>query len=597
MEIVVDKAASSTPQGCSFLVEAVGSQPVFTPEQITDDQMMFYSAAQEFMEREVIPRSEEIDSMVPGLMPKLLKRAGEAGLLMAEVPEAFGGLDLEKVVVTLISEQTARQGSFGTAFGATTGIGTLPIVFFGTDAQKQRYLLKLATGELLAAYALTEPNSGSDALGAKTQAVLSEDGSEWILNGQKIWITNAGFADIFIVFAKVDGEHFSGFIVESNRPGFSTGEEEKKMGLKGSSTRMLFLDDVHIPKENLLGEIGRGHKIAFNILNLGRLKLGAGSIGAAKPVFDTSVRYANMRHQFKRPIASFGAIQQKIADMALLIFAGEAMAYRVAGAMDQTLHTLDPSDPDWNAKAMAGIEEFAVEASILKVFGSEAIAFVADQGVQIHGGLGFSAEYAVEKVYRDVRVNRIFEGTNEINRMLIPGIILKRTVKGELNLFAAIQAVEAALAGPKVELPEADEAFAVEVALTELAKKTFLMAANVAIQKYMTNLRDQQQLLLTLADLVTSLYVMDSTVARVKQMQAAGKVQEIHRLLASVMCAESYRSVIDTVDALLPSLAKDDKLSQLYVKLEHLKVRPGIDLIKAKRAIAAHFIEREKYSV
>jgi len=283
--------------------------------------------------------------------------------------------------------------------------------------------------------------------------------------------------------------------------------------------------------------------------------------------------------------------------MALLIFAGEAMAYRVAGAMDQTLHTLDPSDPDWNAKAMAGIEEFAVEASILKVFGSEAIAFVADQGVQIHGGLGFSAEYAVEKVYRDVRVNRIFEGTNEINRMLIPGIILKRTVKGELNLFAAIQAVEAALAGPKVELPEADEAFAVEVALTELAKKTFLMAANVAIQKYMTNLRDQQQLLLTLADLVTSLYVMDSTVARVKQMQAAGKVQEIHRLLASVMCAESYRSVIDTVDALLPSLAKDDKLSQLYVKLEHLKVRPGIDLIKAKRAIAAHFIEREKYSV
>jgi alkylation response protein AidB-like acyl-CoA dehydrogenase len=585
---------AQSPKGCSFLVQPVCSEHIFTVEAVSEDQQMFAAAASEFMEREVLPQADALEKMPEGKLANIIRKAGAAGLLMAEIPEAYGGLDLDKVSILLVVEQSGRYGAYGAAVGAHTTIGTLPIVFFGNDAQKQRYLPKLATGEMLAAYALTEPGSGSDALGAKTTARLSEDGKHWILNGQKIWITNAGFADLFTVFAKIDGEHFTAFLVERSTPGFSVGEEEHKMGLKGSSTRQLFLEDVKVPVENLLGQAGQGHKIAFNILNFGRFKLGAGAVGASRYTFETAVRYANDRHQFKRPISSFGAIQKKIAEMATLIFAGESMSYRVAGAMDAVMHGLNAADAD---TVLAAVEEFAAECSILKVFGSEMLHVIADEAVQIHGGMGYSAEYAVERTYRDNRVNRIFEGTNEINRLLIPGMVLKRAMKGELDLFPQVQAMEDALSSPPLTLDPLADDLARAKFLTQQAKNIILLIMNTAIQKYMMALRDQQQVLLSLADLITALFSLDSTTTRIHQLDAANKRADIHNLLLRAHVSQTFTQILRIAEDLAPTLAEGDALDELYKKISHFSVRPSVDLVKLKRSIAAFFIERGKYTL
>lgn len=581
------------PVGCSFLTQPVGSEPIFIPESITDDQRMFADSTRQFVEREVLPHIEELEKMPEGEMARVLRKSGEAGMLLIEIPEAYGGLDLDKATVLLVSEQISRYGSFGTSYGAHTTIGTMPTVYFGNEDQKSRYLPKLATGEMLAAYALTEPGSGSDALGAKTRATLSEDGKAYILNGSKIWITNGGFADLFTVFAKVDGEHFTAFLVERGFGGVTAAAEEKKMGLKGCSTTEIQLENVRVPVENVLGEVGRGHKIAFNILNLGRFKLGSGAVGASKYMLETGIKYANQRHQFKRPIASFGAIQKKIAEMAVGIFAGEAMAFRVAGAMDALMAAQGEEK-----STLATAEEFAVECSILKVYGSELLHFVTDETLQIHGGYGFAAEYQVERTYRDNRVNRIFEGTNEINRMLIPSMVLKRTMKGLTPLFDAVATANAAVeAGPAALPSPLDGPVALELALTRAARHITLVVANHAIQKYMATLRDEQQLLMELADLITAIYAMDSTVTRVLRLHHEDKARKIHDDLARIFCVETYRTVLHRVESLVGSVAEGDVFDELMSKIATLTLKPVANLIGLKREVAAHFIERERYNL
>src|SRR5882762_4333545 len=432
--------------GGSWLVEPVGATPQFTGADFTDDDRLYAKTAEDFVRNEVLTRLEEIESKQEGLMPSLLKRAGELGLLMVDIPERYGGLGLRKATSMLVSERGALCASFSVSWGAHTGIGTLPIVYYGSEAQKQRYLPRLATGELLAAYALTEPGSGSDALAARTQAV-PDAGGGYRLTGVKQFITNAGFADLFTVFAKVGGEHFTAFLVERGVPGLSTGPEEKKLGIRGSSTRQVILEDVRVPGDRVLGQVGQGHKIAFNILNIGRFKLGAGSGGAAKECLHIALEYAKEREQFGRPIASFGMIQRKLADMATRIYVADSMSYRTAGLMDAAAERLDPTTADHATRLVReSVEEYTIEASILKVFGTETLDFVADESLQVLGGYGFTAEYPVERHYRDSRINRIFEGTNEINRLIIPATLVKRIGQGQLAFGEFLQQVDREIA-------------------------------------------------------------------------------------------------------------------------------------------------------
>jgi len=583
--------ATNVLKGGSFLLSTPDPEQVFTPEDLSEEQRMIAGTAREFSEK-VRGRLGEIEQDKPFHSRPLLQELGELGLLGLEIPEKYGGMGLDKVTATCAVEEYSRAGSFAITIGAHTGIGTLPIVYFGTPEQKAKYLPKLATGEWVAAYALTEPNAGSDALGARTTARLSEDGKYWILNGTKQWITNAGFADVFVVYAKVDGEKFSAFIVERTFPGVSVGPEEKKMGLHASSTCSLILEDAKVPVENLLGEIGKGHHIAFNILNIGRWKLGAGAVGSAKLVLSIAAEYAKTRNQFGKPIAELRAIQQKLADMAVRTYVTESMGYRTAGLLDSALEGLDADAP--GSEAAKRLEEYAMECSIMKVFGSEAFDFVADEGVQIHGGYGFMDEYEVSTAYRDSRINRIFEGTNEINRLLIPGTLVRRAMKGQLPIMQAL----AGLQGELMELTpfeESDEPLAQELFMIERAKKAFLMLAGLGVQKYQMALEKEQELLLGVADIAIEIYAMESAVLRALKAIRAGR-PGLKPEMARIYCQEAFERIATIARTLLPAVEEDgDTLRTQLSMLKRLTRYTPTNTIALKRQVAARVLEKGDY--
>lgn len=588
------------PSGSAFLIQEVGSETIFTPEQFTDEQKMFADTADKFLTEEVLAQNEALEhpDADHSTMVNLLRKAGEIGLLMIDVPEEYGGLGLDKTTSMLCQEKMSQHGSFAVSWSAHVGIGSLPLVFFGNDAQKKKWLPALATGEKLAAYALTEPGSGSDALAAKTTAVLNEEGTHYVLNGSKMWITNAGFADLFTVFCQVDGNKFTAFLVESDREGLSTGAEEHKMGIKGSSTRALVLDNVKVPVENLLGEVGRGHKIAFNILNIGRFKLGVGCVGGSKIAARTAIEYATERKQFGEPISNFGAIREKFANMVTGIYTLESMSYRVAGYMDETIHHIDENAPDAAQQVLAAIEEFVVEDSIMKVFGSEILSEICDETVQTLGGYGYSSEYDAERLYRDARIQRIFEGTNEINRMLVPGQILKNTMKGKLPLFKAIQKAEAAVAADKETLPTNHDApLTRESFLTEKGKQLTVYAFYQAMQKHMADLKDQQEILLRLADLIIACYALDSTVARTQQLNPSSAGYGLKVSATSATVARYYPEILRISEELFQHLAGGDqgKLDGFYNALDRFSYRSGIDIISLQRELADAAVDKKRY--
>jgi alkylation response protein AidB-like acyl-CoA dehydrogenase len=501
--------------GGEWLVKDHEFRNTFTPEDFSEEQKMVKDMCIRFVETEVLPVVDRIDALEPGLMPALMDKAGEQGLLAASIPEGLGGMGKDFITATLVNEGLGGGYSFSVAMAAHTGIGTLPILYFGTEEQKKRYIPKLGSGEWKGAYGLTEPNSGSDALSAKTTAVLSSDGKHYLLNGQKCWITNGGFADVYTVFAKIDGEKFTAFIVEPGFEGFSRGPEEHKMGIKGSSTVQLYFQDCKVPVENLLGEPGRGHIIAFNILNIGRLKLCAAALGGAKPALAGTIAYAKTREQFKTPIAQFGAIKHKLAESAIRIFAAESALYRTAKWIDDKETALLQSGKPFNESLLGAAEEFAVECAILKISGSEVLDFVVDEGVQVFGGNGFSDEYMISRAYRDSRINRIYEGTNEINRLLAVDMILKRAMKGKLDLMGPALAVSKELMSIP-EFGDADESYcAAEIKAVRQLKKTILLVAGAAVQKLMTRLGEEQEILMHIADMAIETFHAESALLRV----------------------------------------------------------------------------------
>ncbi|SIS97597.1 acyl-CoA dehydrogenase family protein [Alicyclobacillus vulcanalis] len=584
-------------KGGAFVIEELEPTAIVTPEGFTEEQKMIAETTKNFIESGVVPHHEEIESLNYELTVKLLRKAADLGLLSAEVPEAYGGLGLDKVSATLINEHVSRGGSFGLSFGAHTGIGTLPIVYFGNEEQKKKYLPKLATGEWIGAYCLTEPNSGSDALGARTTATLSEDGKYYILNGTKQYITNAGFADVFVVYAKVDGQHFSAFIVERTMPGVSFGPEEQKMGIKGSSTRQVILEDVKVPVENLLFEIGKGHQIAFNILNIGRFKLGAGALGGSKIALETSAKYANERKQFGKKLSEFPLIQRKLARMNTQIYALESVVYRTAGLLDAILETVDVTKPDSGVQSAKAIAEYAIECSINKVFGSEVLDFVVDEAVQIHGGAGFIKEYGVEQMYRDARINRIFEGTNEINRMLIPGTMLRRAMKGELPLFQKAQALQAELMQMVPGLTPPEGVLAEEKQLIENMKKVFLMVGGLAAQALQARVNDEQEILANLADIAIQAFAAESAYLRaMQQVASAGESQAALKIaMTRAFVQDAIAKVEQAAKESLAHVSQGDALKMQLSILKRLTRRSEVDVIALDRQIAERVIEAEGY--
>lgn len=581
-------------RGGSFLITETEPAEVFSPEDFTEEHRMIAQTTEEYLEKEVLPHSARIEEKDYEIQRQMLQKAGELGLLGASIPEAYGGLALDHVSGMLISEYISGQGSFVTTFGAHSSIGTLPIVYFGTEEQKQKYLPKLATAEWIGAYCLSESGSGSDSLAAKTTARLSPDGEYWILNGEKMWISNGAFADVYTVFAKVDGEKFTGFIVERNDPGVSHGAEEHKMGQRGSSTTPLILQDARIPRDRLLGEIGKGHLIAFNILNFGRLKLGAGAIGGSKRVMQLAARYAAERRQFNQPIANFGAIRYKLAEMAARIYAGESAVYRTAGFIEARESTIDKSVP---AEVLGAIEEYAIESSIIKVAGSEILDYCADESVQIFGGNGFTSSYPVEAVYRDSRVNRIFEGTNEINRLLIPGMLLKRAMKGKLPLLAAAQRLqEELLAGPSFE-EESDEPLAVERKLAANAKKIALAVIGTAAQKFTTALEKEQMILCWAADIVIEAYLMDSAYGRTAKLVARdGAEKHEYAIDATRLYIHDAMSRIETAAKnAFASTVEGDELRVLLSALRRFTKMTPLNTSALRNKIAGKVVEAGGY--
>ncbi|SDK07028.1 acyl-CoA dehydrogenase family protein [Sediminibacillus albus] len=585
-----------TFKGGAFIVEDLGPDDIITPEDFTDEHLMIAKTTEDFVLGEVIPKIDQLENHEFEHSVQLLKQAGELGLLGVDVPEEYGGLGLDKISSSLITEKFSKAGGFSVTYGAHVGIGSLPIVFFGSEEQKKKYLPVLATGEKIAAYALTEPGSGSDALGAKTSAVLNEAGTHYVLNGEKQWITNSAFADLFIVYAKIDGEKFTAFIVERDYPGVSTGTEEKKMGIKSSSTRTVILEDAQVPVENVLGEIGRGHIIAFNILNVGRYKLAIGGVGGAKIGIELAAKYANERKQFKTAISNFSLIQEKLATMSANTYANESSVYRTVGLFEQRMSNLSKEELN-DGKAVANaIAEYQVECSLNKVFATELMDYVADEAVQIHGGYGFMQEYEVERMYRDSRIQRIFEGTNEINRLLVPGSLMKKAIKGELPILQKAQALQEEL---MMLMPEevGSEPLDQEKYLLKNTKKIGLLAAGLAAQKYGQKLEHEQEVLANIADIVAEIYNMESAILRTeKAMNKAGMEKNVLKLLyTQVYVQEAFNRVEAHAKETLIACETGDTLRMMLSAMRKLTRHEPINVIAKKREIARHIIQEEKY--
>ncbi len=585
--------------GGSFLIEDRSPDEVFTPEDFTDEHRQIAQTTEEFALKEIVPNIEKIEHKDYSVSRDLIKKASELGLASVDIPEDYGGMDMDKVTSAIIADYIAKSGSFSVTWGAHVGIGTLPIVYFGTPEQKQKYLPKLASGDWVGAYALSESSSGSDALNCRSRADLSADGKHYVLNGEKMWITNAKFADLYVIFAKVGGEKFSAFIVERTFPGFSVGAEEKKLGIRGSSTCPLILNDCQVPVENVLGEIGKGHIIAFNILNIGRFKLGAGCVGGARNSLQSALSYAKQRKAFGKTLSEFGLIREKIADIATGIYVGEALAYRTVGMIDEALRDIDKKSPDASTQIRKGIEEYAVECSILKVWGSEMLDRVVDHVVQIYGGYGFVEEYPAERAYRDSRVNRIFEGTNEINRMIITGWLMKRAMSGQLALMPAIKKLmDEVLSGPSIG-EEVEGALAAEQTLLGNAKKAALFVAGVASQRYMTELADQQEVMAALADVIIEVFAMDSALLRtMKLIQAQGEnAAALPVAMTQVYLSEAIARIEVAARRVLAAAAEGDNLRIQTTILRRLMKHEPTNVIGLRQQIATRTIEAGKYTI
>jgi alkylation response protein AidB-like acyl-CoA dehydrogenase len=588
---VVTKTAA---KGGSFLLESPAALDVFTPADLTDDQKLIGQTAEEFVLKEVLPLAKDLENKKPGLMAELIRKGGELGLMGGGVPEEYGGAGLDKIATTVLTEKLSIYGGFAVTHGAHAGIGTLPIVYFGTEAQKQKYLAKLATAELIGAYCLSEPQAGSDAQNSLTRAELNSEGTHYVLNGQKMWITNGGFADLYIVFAKIDGEKFSAFIVERKYPGCKPGNEEHKMGIHGSSTTPVFLENCRVPKENLLHEIGRGHIVAFNVLNAGRFTLGASCVGGAKHVLMTASKYTKERKAFGKQIGDFGLMKEKLAEMAVQIFAVESMVYRSAGNIETMMSA---AAGDKVAHSMKVLEEYAIESSIAKIYGSEMLDYVVDEGVQIFGGYGFHEEYPVCRAYRDSRINRIFEGTNEINRMLIVQMLMKRAMGGQLPLIpAAMKLADEILSGPSFE-ESPEGVLAEETRVVANAKKMFLQAAGGAVQKFREKLADEQELVAALANVVMEVYAMESCLLRA-QKAASAKGEAANKIMidaARVFISDAMERVEHEAKRAVAAVHEGDMLTTQMAVLKRFGKRPALDTIALRRSVAAAVQAQDRY--
>ena len=584
-------------KGGEFIIKPTDAQSVFTPADFTEEQVMMHQTCIDFVAAEVTPLLDRLDNHEEGLMRGLMEKAGQLGLFGVSIPEQFGGLDMDFPTALRVTEGLGGGHSFPVAFAAHTGIAMLPILYFGNDEQKAKYLPGLTDGTLMGSYCLTEPGSGSDALSAKTKAVLNAEGTHYVLNGQKMWITNAGFADVFIVFAQIDGDKFTGFIVEKSTPGLSLGNEEHKMGIKGSSTRQVFLSDAQVPKENVLGEIGKGHLIAFNVLNIGRIKLAAACLGAAKGAATQSVKYANERVQFKMPISKFGAIRYKLAQQAIRMYAVESAIYRAGDDIYRMEQRLLAEGKGSNEALLGAAREFAVECAMLKVEGSEVLDYVVDEGVQIFGGYGFSADYPMDRAYRDSRINRIFEGTNEINRMLAVDMILKKGLKGELDLMGPAQAVQQELLALPGTGESDDSAFAAEKKIIANLKKAILMVAGTAVQKYTATLAKEQEVLMNIADMSIKTYVAESALLRVEKEIATKGEGALSRELdmARVYLSDTIDIVEKAAKEAIASMTEGDEQRLLVMGLRRFTKADLFNVKDARRRVAAGLIEANDY--
>lgn len=585
----------TTLKGGAFLIEETAPDQVFTPEDFTEEHRAIAKTTEDFWNKEVAPNVEAIQHHEPGVALRILRKSAELGLTGVTLPEKFGGMEMDLTSAMVVAEGVSKDGSYSAWHGAHTGIGTLPILYFGTEDQKQRYLPKLASAEMIAAYCLSEPQAGSDALATRTRADLSADGTHYVLNGQKMWITNGAGADLYTIFAKVDGEKFTAFLVERAYPGVQPGAEEKKMGIKGSSTTAIYLDNVKVPVENVLGEIGRGHIIAFNILNIGRLKLGPFSVGGAKEVLRLSLKYARERKTFGKSINEYGMIQHKLAEMAIRLFAAESMSYRVVGMIQNQLSGFSWDQPNASATMLKAVEEFAAECSYIKVYASEMLDYVVDEGVQIHGGYGYHQDYAVERAYRDSRINRIFEGTNEINRLLATGMLLKRAQRGQLPLVEAVKKLQSELlAGPSLST---NGGASPEKTLVANAKKVALLCLGVAYQRYMNALDDQQEILAGITDIAMNTFAMESAVLRTEKLAASKRNAELASDMCAVLTRESMEAIESSARTVLAACVDGDMLRTNLAVLKRFTKFEPVNAIALRRKIAGRLIESERYIV